>query len=399
MTTTISIANGGFALNGTPTYAGRSWKGHRIEGLLFNSRMANAIADDENPATRGAWSYADGDWDAERSTREFIAALPAYRAHGLLAVCLNIQGGSPQGYSWHQPWKIGGFTADGTIKPAWAARLDKVIKACDGLGMAVILGLFYGKQSGTLTDEAAVKAAVTNTVDWLLRHERRPTCCSRSATRSTCRTCWPIPSSPPQRCHELIELAKKRSQGKLLVSTSLITIDAPPEAILAAADFLLPHGNRVSGPDGPPQPSPHGIRLQVARWRAGAGLSRPADRLQRGRPFRLRQARQPSRRRRRQRRELGLLRLPPHPRALRGRLPVPAGRLDDLVGAQARLLRAAEGNHRRLAASTTRDWRFPAGPGIALCGQAPSRVTIWNSHDIREPRSSVLTFAAIALDQ
>src|SRR5882757_7493423 len=69
MTTTISIANGGFALNGAPTYAGRSWKGHRIEGLLFNSRMANAIADDENPATRGAWAYADGDWDAERSTR------------------------------------------------------------------------------------------------------------------------------------------------------------------------------------------------------------------------------------------------------------------------------------------------------------------------------------------
>jgi hypothetical protein len=53
MTTTISIANGGFAINGTATYAGRSWQGHRIEGLLFNSRMANAVADDENPATRG----------------------------------------------------------------------------------------------------------------------------------------------------------------------------------------------------------------------------------------------------------------------------------------------------------------------------------------------------------
>ena len=131
-----------------------SWKGHRIEGLLFNSRMANAIADDENPATRGAWAYADGDWDAERSTREFIAALPAYRAHGLLAVCLNLQGGSPQGYSWHQPWKICGFTPDGAIKPAWAARLASVIAACDRLGMVVILGLFYGKQSGTLKDES-----------------------------------------------------------------------------------------------------------------------------------------------------------------------------------------------------------------------------------------------------
>jgi len=62
--TVVSIANGGFLINGTPTYPGRSWKGHRIEGRLFNSRMANAIADDENPSTRGGWAYADGDWDA-----------------------------------------------------------------------------------------------------------------------------------------------------------------------------------------------------------------------------------------------------------------------------------------------------------------------------------------------
>lgn len=37
---------------------------------------------------------------------------------------------------------------------------------------------------------------------------------------------------------------------------------------MATADFLLPHGNRIHGPDGATQPSPHGIRLQVANWRA-----------------------------------------------------------------------------------------------------------------------------------
>src|SRR5918996_1467300 len=211
MTTTISIANGGFALNGAPTYAGRSWKGHRIEGLLFNSRMANAI---------------DGDWDAERSTREFVAALPSYRAHGLLAVCINIQGGSPQGSSWHQPWKIGGFTADGTIKPAWAARLDKVIKACDGLGMAVILGLFYGKQNPTLKDEAAVKAAVTNTVDWLLQ-QNATNVLLEIGNEVDLPNVFVHPIITAARCHELIDLAKTRSQGKLLVSTSLISINAP----------------------------------------------------------------------------------------------------------------------------------------------------------------------------
>jgi hypothetical protein len=229
--------------------------------------MANAIADDENPSTRGAWSYADGPWDAERSTREFIAALPAYRAHGLLAVCLNLSGGSPQGYSWNQPWKICGFNADGTIKPAWAARLANVIEACDRLGMVVILGLFYGKQSGTFSDEAAVKAAVTSTVDWLL---------ARNATNVLLEignevdleNVWAHAIIAAERCHELIELAQQRGNRQIPVSTSLIGIDAPPAAIVAAADFLLPHGNRVYGPDGHYQPSPHGIRLQLARWRA-----------------------------------------------------------------------------------------------------------------------------------
>jgi hypothetical protein len=266
MTTAVSISNGGFAINGTPTYAGRSWKGRRIEGLLFNSRMANAVADDENPATHGAWAYADGDWDAERNTREFIAALPSYRAHGLLAVCLNLQGGSPQGYSWNQPWKIGGFAPDGALKPTWAARLEKVIAACDRLGMAVILGLFYGKQSGTLQDEAAVKAAVANTVDWLLGVGATNVLIEIGNEVDLPVFAHDIIAAP--RCHELIELAQKHSKGKLLVSTSLLALDKPPAGILATADFLLPHGNRIHGPAGPTQPSPHGIRLQVTNWRA-----------------------------------------------------------------------------------------------------------------------------------
>ena len=267
MATVVSIKDGGFCINGAATYGGRSWNCHRIEGRLFNSRMANAIADDDNPSTRGVWAYADGNWDAERNTREFIAALPAYRAHGLLAVCINLSGGSPQGYSWNQPWKICGFNGDGTIKAAWVARLESVIEATGRLGMAVILGLFYGKQSGTFRDEEAVKAAVTNTVDWLLQ-KNATNVLIEIGNEVDLENAWAHSIIAAARCHELIELAQKRSKGKLLVSTSLIGLDAPPAAIVAAADFLLPHGNRVYGPDGHFQPSPHGIRLQIGRWRA-----------------------------------------------------------------------------------------------------------------------------------
>ena len=85
--TTVTIVGEDFYINGTPTYAGRVWRGHHIEGLLLNSRMVQATFDDRNTNTVARWAYPDtGRWDAERNTSEFIAAMPDWRRHGLLAV-------------------------------------------------------------------------------------------------------------------------------------------------------------------------------------------------------------------------------------------------------------------------------------------------------------------------
>src|ERR1044071_3548293 len=95
--TTLAIVGENFYINGKPTYAGRVWHEHRIEGLLFNSRMVQATFDDRNTNTVARWAYPDtGRWDAERNTREFIAAMADWRRHGLLAVTVNLQGGSPE---------------------------------------------------------------------------------------------------------------------------------------------------------------------------------------------------------------------------------------------------------------------------------------------------------------
>src|SRR5208337_1112527 len=108
--TTVSIAADLFHINGHPTYAGRSWNGQPIEGLLFNSRMVQGVVDDLNPETASQWAYPDtGKWDPERNTNEFIAAMPEWRRHGLLAFTLNLQGGSPEGYSKQQPWENSAF--------------------------------------------------------------------------------------------------------------------------------------------------------------------------------------------------------------------------------------------------------------------------------------------------
>ncbi len=115
--TSLSIVRDEFLVNGELTYKGRSWKGHPIEGLLMNSRMVQGIFDDRNPATVTNWAYADtGKCDAPRNTREFIAAMPEWRRHGLLAFTINLQGGSPQGYSAGQPWHNSAIEADGSVR-------------------------------------------------------------------------------------------------------------------------------------------------------------------------------------------------------------------------------------------------------------------------------------------
>ena len=265
--TVVSIEGDRFLIGGKLINAGRSWRGMRIEGLLFNSRMANAIIDDQNPATRGVWAYPDGEFSAERNTREFIAALPDYRAHGLRAVAINLQGGSPQGYSWNQPWRTSGFGADGTIRPDYLKRLGDVITACDRLGMVVILGLFYWKQSQVLANEVAVKAAVANSVDWLVERGARNVLLE-IGNEVDLSFAHRIIEAP--RCHELVELAQQRSEGRLntpkgrlLVGTSLTRAPRFPDSLMHCCDFLLPHGNSIDHPDG--------IRLQVLRNRNASG--------------------------------------------------------------------------------------------------------------------------------
>ena len=76
--TEVTIVGEEFHLNGRPTYEGRVWEGHRLQGLLLNARLVQGIFDDRNPETVGHWAYPDtGRWDAERNTREFLAAMPA----------------------------------------------------------------------------------------------------------------------------------------------------------------------------------------------------------------------------------------------------------------------------------------------------------------------------------
>jgi len=247
--TEVSIHGEAFHVNGKPTYAGRSWNGHKIEGLLFNSRMVQGIFDDLNPQTRDRWAYPDTKkWDPERNTREFLAAMPEWRKHGLLAFTINFQGGSPEGYSKEQPWHNSAFAEDGSLRPDYLRRLERILDRADELGMVVILGIFYFGQDERLKDEAAVKQALNNAIDWVFAKGYRNVLIE---VNNECNVRYDHAVLKPDRVHELIERVKQKThQGKrLLVSTSYGGGHVPRENVVRAADFLLLHGNGVKDPN------------------------------------------------------------------------------------------------------------------------------------------------------
>lgn len=248
--TQVEIAGNQFYINGQLTYKGRNWDGNKIEGLLMNSRMVQGIFDDENPATADQWKYADtGKWDADRNTNEFIAAMPEWKKHGLLAFTLNMQGGSPLGYG-NKGWINTAFDSIGNLKKSYLNRLEKILNKADELGMVCILGYFYFGQDEFLKDEKALINATNKATEWILEKgyknviiEIANECDLKEYNHSIIRC---------ERIDELINVVKSKSNNgfRLLTGTSFSGKYIPTSNVVKVSDFILIHGNGVSKPEG-----------------------------------------------------------------------------------------------------------------------------------------------------
>jgi hypothetical protein len=132
---TIAIKGKQWYLDGAITYPGSP-----AEGLLMNVRMVNATFEDRNR----------NDFDA--NTDAFIAHIPDYRDHGIRAFTLCLQGGMP-GY---EDALNSAFNPNGSLRDDYLARVERVIRACDNEGIAIILGCYYQRQDQILADENAL---------------------------------------------------------------------------------------------------------------------------------------------------------------------------------------------------------------------------------------------------
>ncbi len=291
--TVVGIRGSLFTINGRPTYtpeAGFPNANTNLIGALLNVRAVQAIFDDAsypqkgtrgNPYTSNTmgpvfWEYPDGKWDPERQTNEFVAALPAWRRCGLLAFTVNLQGGGPTDGNYGenapmQPHVNTAFDRQGTLKPAYARRLEKVIAAADRLGMVAIVGLFYQGQDERVEiapDGRFVKRAISGAIEFLKSLPHRNVMIEINNEISVGGYSHPI--LQPDGVLEAVLLAKKVAAGQFPVSTSWAGgVPARPgraDAALRAMDYILIHTNGRT---------PEQVHETIATTRRVAGYDRP----------------------------------------------------------------------------------------------------------------------------
>jgi hypothetical protein len=242
--TVVEIDGFDFLINGRKTYEGHTDGRRRIEGLLLNSRMIQAIFDDECPATRSAWRYPDNDvWHPDRNTDEFCAMLPIYRNDGLLAVTVGLQGGgSIYTRPFYDEYLNSAFRPDGSLKSEYLKRLSRVMEAADSAGIVVIINYFYWRQE-RFQDDAAVKKATEEATQWILATGLRNVIVD---VKNEVREADGILSS--RGIDSLIEIVRSTtlSNRRLLVGTSTLPKKHLPDGKwIDLVDLFMPHGNDI----------------------------------------------------------------------------------------------------------------------------------------------------------
>lgn len=160
--TSLDIQSEKFLLNGKLVYSEIENSRPEAHGLLMNARFIQGIFDDKATPERFA-IFGHDQWEPEANTDRLIAALPQWYAHGLRAFTVGLQGGGP--VLTLDDWSTidnNPYGPDGkSLDPAYAGRLDRLIKAADEIGMVVIVSYLYASQGPRLQDGRAIRNAVT----------------------------------------------------------------------------------------------------------------------------------------------------------------------------------------------------------------------------------------------
>ena len=146
------------------------------------------------------------------------------------AFTLNLQGGFP-GY---EEAVNSAFDPDGSLRDSYLKRIRRVVEACDQNGAVVILGCFYQRQDQVLKDADAVRAGVSNVVNWITTSGFSNLALEIANEFDHSGFDHRVLKTAEGQV-ELIQLAKQVAPG-LLVSTSGLGHGSIPESVARASD-------------------------------------------------------------------------------------------------------------------------------------------------------------------
>ncbi len=234
------------------TYSGPQFR-PEAAGRLMNLRIAQGIFDDE-------W-LTEARFDPEANTNRLIAALDAYKEHGILAINVSLQAGNP-GYGREceivkrlPHAKLGpgkgcltsAFRPDGSIKEPWLKRLLRLQRELDRRGMILNLMYFYQGQDEVLENPEAIRRAVIQITDWLIDQNCRNVIIEIANEHDV------APYDHDRYIHReigsLIELARsrfteKKAPFRLPISASTGGSMRVYDGVREHADLVIIHGNQ-----------------------------------------------------------------------------------------------------------------------------------------------------------
>ncbi|CQR55930.1 hypothetical protein [Paenibacillus riograndensis] len=236
--TVLSIAGTDFYINGKKVYEEIQDSRPEAHGLLMNARFIQGIFDDSEQPER--FNRFGRTFDPEQNTDDLIAALPEWYAHGLRAFTVGLQGGGPCFTLFNEKLNNNPFDEDGTVfDPAYAARLDRLIRAADEIGMVVIVCFFYFFQAERLRNGRAVLEA-TRAASRFLKQGGYTNVIIEIANEHDLTKKHSLLEFP-EGIVTLMEMAKQESGGMLVGCSS--TAPGISEQIAEESDIVFYHGN------------------------------------------------------------------------------------------------------------------------------------------------------------
>jgi hypothetical protein len=213
-------------------------------GLLTNARFIQGVFDDKSDPRRFD-RYGVDKFDPDENTDQLISSLPEWYAHGLRAITVSFQGGGPCYTIENQTIDNNPYGSDGkTLDPAYADRMDRIIKAADELGMIVIVSAFYFGQTDRLIDGDAIVNALktfckfiregnyTNIIIEVAQEYNNPPYQNH-----------PLINEPEGICH-LMNIVREETSGIPLGASG--TGGHVNEQVCKNSDVILIHGNECT---------------------------------------------------------------------------------------------------------------------------------------------------------